>query len=51
MENNLSLMDDFNMKDDTDKKYFDKHVEEEIEVLEKFELLNELVSEDKKNNA
>lgn len=51
MENNLSLMDDFNMKDDKEEKYFDKHIEEEIETLKEFELLNELVNEDKKNNA
>lgn len=50
MKNDLSLIDDFNMKDDSNKEYFDKHIDDEIKILEKFELLNDLISDDKKKN-
>lgn len=49
MQNNLSLIEDFNMEEEKQNKYFDAHIDKEIEILEKFELLNELVDEDKNN--
>ena len=49
MQNDLSLIEDFNMEEEKQNKYFDAHIDKEIEILEKFELLNELVDEDKNN--